>query len=336
MKLNDKGFSLVQVLISSGLLGAAAVVGIKMMNNQQKVAESTNQKYEMAYIHEEIWRSLQNPITCERTLKGKSIASWNNGELKSINIPFKDGKFDNYIKIYKTYDSGFEFYGIRNLKIDNYYLSESDIDSTVNLQIEFNRGKNIVGSQKIKKSIPISYTLVGNIIDTCNSLALTDDKRDEDELEDKEIKGALSNKGNVTISLDSSIGTNKEPESTLDVFGNLSITTKEQLPCKKDLEGSIRFNKTSNAYEFCTGSGDWKIWGKNRIDWQRSTNRVVLAGNKNFIGRFRYCSLSAISNAEIDHCKLDKESFDLKTKIDWFVSKSNNKSNGSCTFTCFD
>jgi hypothetical protein len=333
MKLNDKGFSLIQVLISSGLLGAAAVVGIKMMNNQQKVAESTNQKYEMAYIHEEIWRTLRNPLTCEKTLYGKSINEWNQGNLKSINVPYKDGKYDNYLKIYKTYNSGYEFYGIKNLKIDSYTLKPSPEEGLLSLRINFDRGKNTSGSQKVTRTIPIQYTLQDGEISTCKSAPLKDkniDLDDENELQTPEHS-------NISLSIKTSIGKNIEPQATLDIHGALSITTsKDNTQCSLDKEGSIRFNEVSYAYELCLGHSGWTVWGKDRIDWQRSTNVVVQAGKRQLIGKFKYCSLTAVKDTKVTNCKIENDNTDFKNMKDWFTSNTENLENGSCTFTCFD
>jgi hypothetical protein len=330
MKLNDKGFSLVQVLISSGLLGAAAVMGIKMMNNQQKVAESTNQKYEIAYIYEEIWRTLQNPLACEATFKGKSISEWNEQGIRGITSPYTDSGRDRVINIYRPYDLSFNFYGIKNLKIEKYELSrpETSLEPIMNLRIHFDRGTNIVGKRKIHKTIPITFKSSESKIETCSALALKD-LSDDDLLESED-------KGPIELAMKTSIGVDTSPVTSLDIHGDLTIKTSTNVDCNKSSEGTIRFNEISKNYEFCNGVSNWKPWGKNRVDWKFPIEEILVPSKTEIqeLGTYKLCALSILQNTRPNDCRILNQTTDLNTSTQWKVAKSSTD-RGRCIFLCF-
>ncbi|WP_127716141.1 hypothetical protein [Halobacteriovorax sp. HLS] len=330
MKLNDKGFSLVQILITSGMLGAAAVVGINMMNNQQKVAESTNQKYEIAYIYEEIWKVLQNPLTCQTTFKDKSIDQWNQDGINSIAVPYKDGKFYRSLNIYKTYDTGFNFYGIGNLKIAKYELIEatSVLEPMMNLVITFDRGKNTIGAQEIKKIVPISFINFEGKIESCNAVAIKDIDDENEDQQELPLE-------NVSLDSPAIIGRDTTPASSLDIYGNISITTPILEECTQEQASQIRFNEINSTYEFCTGTPPWRVWGKDKISWNNYTKRVVNTGQEQIIGEFKYCALTEIQNAKVDACAIKNTPSNFEEPSQWVLAKSMNSS-GSCVFSCYE
>lgn len=331
MKLNDKGFSLIQVLISSGMLGAAAVIGIKMMNNQQKVAESTNQQYEISYIHEEIWRTLQNPLACESTFYGKSISDWNDTGLTSISSPFTESGKKLTLNLYKTYDSGFEFYGTKNLKIDHYELERSDasLERILNLKIAFDRGPNIVGERIVFREIPIIYSLESGAISTCNALEIKS-------YADDEIIASKSDRP-IMLSQNTSIGKDIRPTEGLVVHGDLSIISTSKLECTPQNEGMISFNKETSSYVLCTGTPPWKKLGKNKINWEMAIPKTITPSTERVqeLGEFRLCSLSKVSKTRAKNCSLLNQTSDLNVRTIWSVAKSKTN-DGSCTYTCFE
>ncbi|OUR94135.1 hypothetical protein A9Q84_17650 [Halobacteriovorax marinus] len=336
MKLNDKGFSLIQVLISSGMLGAAAVVGIKMMTMQAKMAESSNQRYEMAYIYEEIWRTLQNPESCEATLAGKSITDWQTKGLNSISTVYYKSKNRRVLKTYKTFNSGFTFYGVGNLKIENYHLSRdenSDIPQ-MHLRVDFNKGKDTIGAKVVSKTIPLVFSTLDGKIQDCNALPLSDVAVDDEETTLKK-----SETNNLLLRLNTVIGEDTEPHVPLTISGTLSLVENNTLECNNKTKGVIRFNGQLQTYELCNGVAPWKTWGKDKLDWGKYIRIIVSPSRKSQtqVGSFRFCTLGGVENISPASCKLVKNNVDFTKKIDWVLEKSRVKNtSGSCNFLCFD
>jgi len=336
MKLNDKGFSLIQVLISSGMLGAAAVVGIKMMTMQAKMAESTNQKYEMSYIHEEIWRSLQNPESCEATFAGKSLSEWKTKGINSISTVYFKSNNKRILKIFKTFNTGFVFYGVGNLKIRDYSLERDNntLSPQMNLTVSFDKGKDSVGGKIVGKKIPLAFSTLDGKIQSCNALPLKDISTDE------EGKNSLNSVAqNLKLRLNTTIGENEEAHVPLSIFGTLSLLENNMLECEATTRGAIRFNSLSQSFELCNGIPPWKTWGKNKLDWSRYVRVIVAPDQKEntSVGNFRFCALGGVENIAPKFCKLMGQNTDFSSKRDWKIEKIRTvNSTGSCSFLCFD
>lgn len=336
MKMNDKGFSLIQVLISSGMLGAAAVVGIKMMTMQGKMAESTNQKYEMAYIHEEIWRSLQNPESCEATFAGKSLSEWKARGISAISTVYFQSKRKRILKIYKTFNSGFSFYGVGNLKIKDYVLERDNdtLSPQMNLTINFDKGKDSVGGKFVGKKIPLVFSTLDGKIQSCNALPLRDVNVDDEE--EASTKSIVQN---LKLKLNTSMGLDEEVSVPLSINGTLSLMENNFLECSRKTKGAIRFNSLAQSFELCNGTAPWKTWGKNKLDWTKYVRVIVSPNSKENspVGNFRFCALGGIENLSPSSCKLITGSTNYSMKRDWVIEKARVKNNtGSCNFLCFD
>lgn len=326
---NDRGFSLVQVLISSGMLGAAALVGIKMMANQERMAKSTNQKYEISYIHEEIWRTLVDINSCEATLKGHSLQDIEDGSIKKIRKSFN---YDNEARtqnLFTTYSTSNTFYGVDNLKIHKYGidLREDSSEPLFDLEVVFDKGENSIGSRFSTIKIPIVYSTQNNKIENCNALPLGSSDNDSSVIQTSRVE--LSN----------NVGINTPPTKnvTLKLQGELNLNpTTETIDCNEQSEGMIRFDSISENIQLCTGKGSWKNFGKDIIDWTRYT-RVEISPSKEEIrplGEYKFCALGEIQGINHTHCQLVTNQPDLVNLLTWKL-KPSIKDSGSCTFLCF-
>jgi hypothetical protein len=70
--INQRGFSLVQVMIAFGLMGGLAVMMMRLMDNQNKQAKSIELKSEQQEIKNIILKTLDDKTACEATFLGMS------------------------------------------------------------------------------------------------------------------------------------------------------------------------------------------------------------------------------------------------------------------------
>ena len=76
----DSGFSIVEITVAMGLLGALSLGVMKIMENSQKAAKNIENKDEISQFQNEINDILKNPNNCEATL-GSRISQ---GQLRSF------------------------------------------------------------------------------------------------------------------------------------------------------------------------------------------------------------------------------------------------------------
>lgn len=68
----NRGFSIVQVLVSIGLLGIIAISGIKIFETQTKLGKSSSFLFESLIVLDEVKSLLSDGASCRHSLKGKS------------------------------------------------------------------------------------------------------------------------------------------------------------------------------------------------------------------------------------------------------------------------
>jgi hypothetical protein len=138
--MNQSGFSLLQVLFASSVLGALSLQGLKMMQEQEQLALLSTQSYEINYIMNEIGEVLKDPSSCRATLRG--LTSTQTPSINSIAHAFQDYQTgqESKIELYHTYQSSQRSYGQDSLRIYRYELNR-DPENTllVNLKIVFDR-----------------------------------------------------------------------------------------------------------------------------------------------------------------------------------------------------
>ncbi|ATH07899.1 hypothetical protein BIY24_08035 [Halobacteriovorax marinus] len=328
MNINDRGFSLVQVLISSGLLGAAALVGIKMMANQEKMAKSINQKYEMAYIHEEIWRALQDVNNCEATFAGKTLEEVASGKTRFIRKKTSKADINLYREIYKRYSMDQDLYGVENLRIISYVGNRREsAEPTFDLAIRFDKGENSYGSRFVTKTIPVIYSTRSSKIQNCNALPLGESASDS-------LLAEVDN--SLKIGSNLGINTPAKKDIALDIANALSFSEDlEQNECNQDMTGRIRYDKSIENLLLCNGE-KWLTWGADSIDWSVFT-KVEVSPSKTEsrpLGLYRVCALGKATDVPHTQCRLRGSGASLKTPAAWELNVAKTDI-GSCTFLCF-
>ncbi|PIK15691.1 hypothetical protein [Halobacteriovorax sp. JY17] len=327
---NDRGFSLVQVLISSGLLGAAALVGIKIMATQERMAKNTNQKYEIGYIHEEIWRNLQDPSSCEATFSNLTLTEISDGAIKYISKKYSLNNENRNTSLYRTYSNSRQLYGAKNLKIQSYTAvsREGSLEPIFDFFITFDKGADSLGSKTIAKGIPIVFSTSNSKIVNCNALPISSENEE-----------GAQEKDTTKLKIIKHLGINTPPleGATLAIESTISFDTQSELSeCSPENQGMIRYDDTNENLLLCTGSSSWKSWGVNNLDWSRPT-RVVSKTSKTdtqIIGEYKLCVLGAVEGSNHNQCHLSAPETDLIRLVSWELRPSINDL-GSCTFLCF-
>ncbi len=231
----NRGFSMIEVIISMGLLTGLAVMGMQFMKNQSESQKTVEKKYETVTVVSSIRSLLSEPDNCTHSFKGQSATMF---------VP---------TKLYKKVGLGFEEVYVRgtqlpgNIKIDNYLLNKTYPGLASNesvLRINFNLGKEAIRdtSQGILR---IHYSLDPDtgLIATCYAL-----NNNSDNLWEKSIidhHNIFYNSGNVGI------GTTT-PTAKLTVAG--SIKVGESALCNPMTEGELRYDSVSHAMAFCNGA----------------------------------------------------------------------------------
>lgn len=87
---NERGVSLVQVIISLGILSGLFVAAMKLMQQQTQLGESSSYRFEALIVTDEIKSILADPSSCRATLGGKSAVFDDVEEIRSFDPAFKE------------------------------------------------------------------------------------------------------------------------------------------------------------------------------------------------------------------------------------------------------
>lgn len=81
---SQKGFTLLEVMVAMGIMGVAAVGGMRLMNNQMKSAKTVETRFEYGTIVNEIREILGDRNSCRATFFGRNIDNTLEGTVTSI------------------------------------------------------------------------------------------------------------------------------------------------------------------------------------------------------------------------------------------------------------
>lgn len=175
MRINQKGFSLVQIMIAMGLLGVISVGIMQVMKTGSKTQTTLETSFELTSVLGQIERNLTSPTACEATVKDKSLGD----ALTAINDYDSDGET---IKPLYSVNQDIGKIKILSIKIDTAISTTSDGGLT-NIIIDFDRAssgkREVFGGKTFSKKIPIfvdncdrdlivNQASRGNLQTTCN------------------------------------------------------------------------------------------------------------------------------------------------------------------------
>ncbi|WPU66011.1 tail fiber domain-containing protein [Peredibacter starrii] len=161
------GFSLVQVLMSIGLLSALGLGVAQLIQDSNKAVNKMEVDADLLVVYRSIMSVLSDPLNCAETFRNRLAANTPNATIQ-IKKDVK-GVFVNEFPANQVY-------GSKQLKILSYSLSDAaaDVDvatkNTTHLIIEFDRGMGKVGSRIITKKIVLNVQVdASNRITSCSA-----------------------------------------------------------------------------------------------------------------------------------------------------------------------
>lgn len=171
---NNSGFTLIEIMIAIGLMGALSMWMMDIFKQQTKNEKTTATNMDIDSIGQEIRNIVADGNSCEKTFKG--LAPNKAAAVTEIKKSLSDGSIQSRFKVNDTKigNSSVLISGY-DLKTDEVYLIPAgQKNGETTLLINFDRGKMISGSKHKFFKIPLALTLdeAGNILN-CHALAST-------------------------------------------------------------------------------------------------------------------------------------------------------------------
>jgi len=171
---NNKGFSLVEILIAIGLLCGLSVWMMHLFKEQSKNEKTTASNLDIDAIGNEIRNILGDSLSCEKTFKGSPVTKPNAATdiYKVLSDNTAQKRFSVGEK--KNGNTGVSIHSLDLKPDETYYVPAGKSVGETVLTIAWNRGKQIQGTQLKTFRIPLSVVLdaSGNI-SSCHALAST-------------------------------------------------------------------------------------------------------------------------------------------------------------------
>jgi len=221
-KLDDKGFSLLEVMITGGLLCALGFGYMKFMDRQARSEKGRRASAEADILNTEIRGYLGKPGSCTESFKGLSIPSIN--KAKSIKRP--NGK-DKYVigSLYGNRLIKLTALNIRNFETD----TDDGLMGTAELEVLYEKQGKIVGGKHVKRQINLDVLLdesdkvvecatIGNLTISLNlggdSESEGDSSSTSDSSNESSTTSSTSSSDSPSISTSSTTESNNQGTST--------------------------------------------------------------------------------------------------------------------------
>jgi len=153
----EKGFSLIQIMISIGLASGLALIVAQVGGNASKMTNKLEVDADILSTYVGIQQVLSRPENCTETFL-MAIAANHPNAVNKLRKEYKGSFQDVYLN---TTAAPLQTYGSKQLKIVSYSLSDASPEvnvatqGTTQLFINFDRGTNKVSSQFIPKKIDL-------------------------------------------------------------------------------------------------------------------------------------------------------------------------------------
>jgi len=240
----ENGFSLVELMISVGLLGIISVSVLQLSYNAHKVSKMTSKNVEIQKTLTEMKLILNNDKSCELTLKDKDPQG-KGGPVKSI-LSFDGNKSIEKFKVNGIYGEGNAKIKIKSMNIGGYKDGQSILEikflmgvdeKTIKgigpkvrvrkLSVNTNMGADEKGNLKIKNCVTEKDNFLfgscqmigGNFNDEKNCRSINVKKSLDNNQPAIKILGKTIVDGNFDVSGDSEVGNNQVIENDLQIFG---------------------------------------------------------------------------------------------------------------------
>jgi hypothetical protein len=234
---NEKGFSLVQTMVASGIMGAMAVAMMNLTDTNQKNLKHTETKSEILSLLSEARSILASPKSCMASFGGINASDSGSEELaikyynkndEVIQRLTKDGKHSSVI--------------VRGIQLndteDKVEVFPSDIGSTY-LYINFERQGKLFGDKNIRHKIKLYVETDGDkLITKCRSFSSGESNIWE--RNDSNVDDIFYNSGRVTIGTTTPFVLANNPSELipLTIEGSLAIVNDKNVGASISAFGS--------------------------------------------------------------------------------------------------
>ncbi len=258
----DSGFSLVEILIAIGLLGALSAWMMNIFTQQTKNEKTTATNMDIDAIGNEVRNIMADGLSCAKTFQGME---YNKPDaITEISKVLSDGSVQKRFAINsKKIGNSSVLISSYELKTDDTYLvpANTKTGETV-LVINYDRGKMIQGTKNKTFRIPLSITIDdNNKIVTCHALAST------------------VNLANICNAFGRSVDSSNKKCSPPTIFikGDTPIFQKQYIHCEGGMGGGEHILGTWTA----TGTGSVRIaWNgiasDTTVNWKVYKNNDIL------------------------------------------------------------
>lgn len=278
--MNNKGFSLVETMMSMGLMGGIVFAVTSNQMSASRVESSFKAAIEMETITGEIAAILSNPDSCSRTFSGilgPDVANYKSvgaGTINQMQILFPDGSVKD------RFPTGQQLPGTQT-RIASYELNDngSDIEdfNTTQLIINFTRSRqnqNSGGAGNIQKEITLQvrFNSRGNevICRTLTDAYGTVWERSGATGNEVTYSGGPDHLGFVGIRT-------SNPKNYLHVKGG-AIFGENNEPCNANNVRAIRYNSARETLEYCPS----QMGNPNQVNPVSTWRQLIHRGHDKF------------------------------------------------------
>ncbi|MBC97172.1 MAG: hypothetical protein CME63_05445 [Halobacteriovoraceae bacterium] len=258
--MKDKGFSIIQVMISMGLLTGLIVAGFKILENQTQVGKSSSLYFESLNMVDEIKTILSNKKACALTFENKSAF------YETIDHIFSANQGEGEVE-YRVHVGGKPAYGQSNILLERIELNGNAPElgtekGTTLVKLTFREKES--KSEKVSFEFPLHVeTNEMDRILSCFSLpgingALgnNDGKKLWSHSKSKAEHFIKANSSQVLVSSESQ-RINEIGQAGLVVKGGIKIG--EDIHCDKKYKELISYRKDEDHLYWCNDNGEWEV-----------------------------------------------------------------------------
>lgn len=339
--MNNRGFSLVQIIISLGILSGLFVAALKIIQNQTELGKSSSYRFESLLIMDEVKSVLSDPVSCLETLKGRSAIY---DEIKTINS--YDPRAKSSEVIYSTYAQDKKPLGQNNIYLRDIFLNGevkgfTDENGYTSMVMIFSEKE--AGGEEFKVMFPIRVTLneLGRItacqarpgIHQEKSSRTVNDPWGKVKNENGDVTGVSFTQGPVTIGQIPGLAALNSQGGVL-LYGD-----KEPGECGPNQEGTLYFSAARQVLSLCRKDGTWHALhgvyslGQYSKDYNLETSKnepMVITTPENF----HVCRLLRIDSPS-GQCSTTPVNR-VASKPQWELLGQNYRDGKTkCTFRCF-
>ncbi len=355
---NELGISLVQVLISMGILSGLFVAAMKLIKQQTQLGESSSYRFEALMVTDEIKSFLSDPASCRATLSGKSGIFDYVSEIRSFDPAFKEtvqvyadtklsskplGQKDLFLQQMTINGSAKAFntevgYTTLTLSFSDKLNGGNLFQTMFLLKVNLSDLGRINGCQatpglhqeKSARTLKDPWQKISDSSDTKGTVDKTKKKK-----VDANLLGVAYTEGPVVLGKAPAMGQlNVEGGVLLMEFGN--PTTK---PCGPEQLGVLSYGGRDQRLYFCSQYGEWR---------PLNGDQTLFTTSKSFLLRTKSATpISETTPLEYAFCRLDKIEGDGGQCTTSAVNKNTLKSKWehvaqhfrgrpvSCSFICY-